>query len=58
VQITGTGDASVTYTIQASRDLIHWTDIGSPAADANGRFNFGEVGDSNPGFRFYRALLR
>jgi lipopolysaccharide/colanic/teichoic acid biosynthesis glycosyltransferase len=57
VHLTGTGDANVTYTIQASSDLIQWTDIGSAAADSSGRVEFDEVDESNHGFRFYRARL-
>jgi hypothetical protein len=57
VHIAGAGDANVAYTIQASSDLIHWTAIGSAAADSSGRFDFDEAENSNRGFRFYRALL-
>jgi len=53
----GLGDPQVTYTIQASSDLIHWTSIGTSASDANGRFNFDEGGNPIPGIRFFRAVL-
>jgi hypothetical protein len=55
--ISGKGDPKVTYTIQASSDLIRWTSIGTAASDASGRFEFDESGNSNSGSRFFRAVL-
>jgi hypothetical protein len=55
-QISGSGDGEVTYTIQASSDLVHWTDIGTASSDANGQFSFDNV--SNPGeILFLRVAL-
>jgi hypothetical protein len=55
--ISGTGDAKVMYTIQASSDLIRWTSIGTAPSDASGRFEFAESGNANSGSRFFRAVL-
>jgi hypothetical protein len=54
--IIATGDASVTYTIQASPDLISWTNIGNATSDATGLFEF-DSGVPDPGFRFFRMFL-
>ena len=55
--ITGTGSANVTYTIQASPDVIHWQNIGTATAGTNGVFEFEDtvVGSFAP--RFYRVSL-
>ena len=55
--ISGRGDPQVTYTIQASSDLIRWTSIGTAPSDASGRFEFDESGNANSGSRFFRAVL-
>ena len=52
--ISGTAEANVTYTVQASPDLVHWQDIGTATAGTNGAFEFEEVGVSSVGTRFYR----
>ena len=55
--LSGRGDPQVTYTIQASSDLIRWTNIGTARSDASGRFEFDENGNANSGARFFRAVL-
>jgi hypothetical protein len=56
--ITGTGDAGVVYTIQASSDLMNWQSLGTATADVNGVFNFQDSNIANFSSRFYRAALQ
>jgi len=55
LRIAGTGDANVSYRIQASSDLTEWTEIGTATADEVGAFEY--VDDAAGGFtaRFYRV---
>ncbi len=55
-QISGSGDGDVTYTIQASSDLVHWIDIGTANSDTNGQFLFDDVSDSGE-ILFLRVAL-
>jgi hypothetical protein len=55
--ITGTGNAGVVYTIQASSDLVNWQSIGTTTAGANGVFNFQDSNAGNFPSRFYRVVL-
>jgi hypothetical protein len=57
VQITGTGDTNVVYTIQASSDLVNWQNIGTAATGGSGVFQFGDTNAANFTTRFYRASL-
>jgi len=54
-QITGSGDAGVTYRIQASSDLLTWNDIGRAAAQSGGGFSFDDPQAANAAARFYRV---
>jgi hypothetical protein len=45
-----------TYTIQASTDMLTWTNIGTATADANGVCQFEDVNAANFPQRFYRAM--
>ena len=56
--ITGTGDASAVYTIQASSDLMNWQSLGTATADVNGVFNFQDSNVANFSSRFYRVVLQ
>ncbi len=55
--ISASGDANLTYTIQASTDLIHWKNVGTAISDASGHLNFIDGSASNMGTRFFRAFL-
>jgi hypothetical protein len=57
MQITGTGDAYVTYTIQASSDLVYWQAIGTAPAGADGVFQYQDPNATNFTARFYRTSL-
>jgi hypothetical protein len=57
-ELTGTGDMNVTYTIQASSDLVHWSDIGSATTDENGQFEYHDEDADNFVARFYRTVLK
>ena len=53
--LTGQGIASLTYTIQASGDLMNWASIGMATADSAGTFAFDD--QTIAGLqRFYRVL--
>lgn len=57
LQINGTGDASVTYTIQMSEDLLQWSNWGTATADGAGLFQFEDATVAGAAVRFYRATL-
>jgi hypothetical protein len=57
ILISGTGDANVTYTIQASADLVHWQNIGVAASDMNGTLKFEDLTTTGVSVRFYRTSL-
>jgi hypothetical protein len=57
MMLTGTGDANVTYTIQASSDLVHWQAIGAATAGGNGVFQFQDLHVTNFTACFYRTTL-
>jgi len=56
VTLTGIGQASRTYEIQASTDLKNWTPIGFQTADANGAFIYTDYAAPSYPARFYRTL--
>jgi hypothetical protein len=51
-------DPSRSYTVQASSDLINWTDIGVPTQDddGSGNYSFADFDDGPPQSRFYRIV--
>jgi hypothetical protein len=53
-KLTGVGGR--TYTIQASTDMLTWTNIGTATADANGVCQFDDANAINFPQRFYRAM--
>jgi hypothetical protein len=55
--LTGTAGANTIYTIQASEDLIEWTDIGTALTDGDGHFEF-EDGSNSVSILFFRVTLR
>jgi hypothetical protein len=56
-RLFGQGDASVTYTIQASADLLNWKDLGEVLSDESGRFTFEEADQFDGKSRFFRVQL-
>jgi hypothetical protein len=54
-QLLGVGGASVIYTIQATTNLIQWTNIGSATGDVSGNFTISDTNASNFRYRFYRT---
>jgi len=57
-RLTGTGDPGVTYTIQATSDLIHWETIGTATTISSGTFEFEEAVATEAVARFYRVILQ
>jgi len=55
--LTGIGSAGVAYTIQASTNLVNWTQIGTTTAGTNGVFTFKDTKISSFKKRFYRIVL-
>jgi hypothetical protein len=54
-QLLGAGRASIVYTIQATTNLIQWTNIGSATGDVGGNFNILDTNASKFRYRFYRT---
>lgn len=53
------GDPVNTYVVQASSDLMNWTNIGTAFQEgANGEFQFEDLDESQPAARFYRVLTQ
>jgi hypothetical protein len=55
VQLTLQGHSGLTYEIDVSSDLIHWTNWTNQSA-ANGSISFTDTGATNVTARFYRAI--
>jgi len=54
-QVVGQGAADVTYVIEASNDLVTWTEFGTVLSDGAGVFSFTDYDAPSSGVRFYRA---
>jgi hypothetical protein len=54
-QLLGVGGASAIYTIQATTNLIQWTNIGSATGDVSGNFTIIDTNASKFRYRFYRT---
>ncbi len=54
-QLLGVGGASSIYTIQATTNLIQWTNIGFATGDVSGNFNISDTNASKFRYRFYRT---
>jgi hypothetical protein len=54
-RLTGTGQAGVTYTIEASTDLVNWQAIGTVTAGTNGTFQVDDPKMEQFTKRFYRV---
>ena len=55
-RLTGTGEAGVTYHIQASSDLQTWQALGTATADGAGGFEFVDALAGGFSTRFYRVV--
>lgn len=53
--LTGFGNGSAIYTVQASTNLLQWTNIGKATGDVSGNFNFIDTNAANFLHRFYRT---
>ncbi|HVZ61058.1 MAG TPA: hypothetical protein VG892_09765, partial [Terriglobales bacterium] len=53
-------DDARTYSVQASSDLMDWTDIGAPTEDdgSSGQFEFADVSIADGAVRFYRVVTK
>lgn len=54
-QFFGEGAANTSYFIEASNDLVTWTEFGIVLSDSEGNFSFIDFDAPNSGLRFYRA---
>ena len=54
-RVLGFGNGSAIYTIQASTNLLQWTNIGLATGDVSGNFNFTDTNAANFIRRFYRT---
>jgi len=53
------GDATHTYQVQASMDLINWNNLGTAVQnDATGLFEFEDADQDGPSTRFYRIVTQ
>ena len=50
------GKAGVAYRIQAGTDFMHWSNLGTRTASANGTFQFEDTDALSFGYRFYRLV--
>jgi len=57
-RILGNGAAGALYSIEASEDLIAWTELGSTTADGVGAFIFDDADWGTLPARFYRAVAQ
>ncbi len=54
-RLLGFGNGSAIYTIQASTNLVQWTNVGLATGDVIGNFNFTDTNATNFRYRFYRT---
>lgn len=55
LRLAGTGDANVSYTVQASTNLVTWQNLGGATADGGGLFEFVDTLVAGFALRFYRV---
>lgn len=53
--LLGTGTSSLIYTVQASTNLLQWTNIGTATGDLSGGLDFLDTNASKFRYRFYRT---
>jgi len=51
-------DSALTYSIQASSDLAHWTDIGTAVAGPADNYDFEDTSVASETGRYYRVVTR
>lgn len=54
-KVLGAGSTATIYTIQASTNLVQWTNVGMATGDVSGNFNFTDTNALNFRYRFYRT---
>jgi len=54
-KLLGLGSGSTIYTIQATTNLLRWTNIGTATGDLGGNFLFTDTNATNFRYRFYRT---
>ena len=53
-RLNGSGVANVSYTVQASTDLVQWSPIGTVQADGAGAFEYVDATVAGADWRYYR----
>jgi len=54
-RLSGTGNSTLVYTVQASTNFLQWTNIGTATGDVGGALNFLDTNASKFRYRFYRT---
>jgi hypothetical protein len=54
-RLTGNGNSSTIFTIQASTNFIQWTNIGTATSDLSGNLLFTDTNAPKFHYRFYRT---
>ena len=54
-KLLGVGGGSTIYTIQASTNLLQWTNVGLATGDISGNFTFTDTNATNFRYRLYRT---
>jgi hypothetical protein len=54
-KVLGAGSTATIYTIQASTNLVQWTNVGIATGDVSGSFIFTDTNAPNFRYRFYRT---
>jgi len=57
MRINGTGDTNVTYTMEASSNLVQWLNLGATTSSGIGAIQFDDATATNSTTRFYRTSL-
>ena len=56
IRVRFTGNVGITYTVEASSNLVDWKTVGTYTPDANGNCEFVEMGSAGLPCRFYRIV--
>jgi len=54
-KLLGVGSVATIYTIQATTNLVQWTNIGTATGDISGNFIFTDTNATNFRYRLYRT---
>jgi hypothetical protein len=57
-RLTGLGIPNRTYMLQTSTDLVHWTELQTSVANAEGLIEFTDSDAASHPVRFYRTALQ